>query len=192
MTSAAPVASAASDRPRLQQLYYDSVVPAIMEKHGYKSPLAVPRLTKITLNMGVGEAIADKKKLQSAMTDLEKIAGLKPVPTTARKSIAGFKSRKGYPLGCKVTLRRRRMYEFLDRLITTALPRSRDFRGLRARAFDGRGNYSLGVGEQIIFHEIQYEEVDVLRGLDVSLATTARSDDAARELLLGLGLPIQQ
>ncbi len=178
--------------PRLQQLYYDKVAPEIMKKHGYKSVLAVPRLLKISLNMGVGEAVGDKKKLQSAMEDMEKIAGLKPVQTFARKSIAGFKSRKGYPLGCMVTLRRRYMYEFLDRLITVALPRSRDFRGLRARAFDGRGNYNLGVGEQIIFHEIQYEQVDSLRGLDVALITSAGTDDAARELLLGLGVPIQQ
>ncbi|MGU9952137.1 MAG: 50S ribosomal protein L5 [Gammaproteobacteria bacterium WSBS_2016_MAG_OTU1] len=179
-------------RPRLQQHYYDNVVPEIMKKHGYKSSLAVPRLTKITLNMGIGEAAADKKKLQVAMADLEKIAGMKPIQTLARKSIAGFKTRKGYPLGCKVTLRRRRMYEFLDRLITVALPRSRDFRGLKDRAFDGRGNYSLGVNEHIIFHEIQYEEVDSMRGLDVSLATSTNDDQLARELLLGLGMPIQQ
>ena len=181
-----------STRPRLQQLYYDKVAPEIMQKHGYRSPLAAPRLLKITLNMGVGEAIADKKKLTSAMADLEKIAGLKPIQTRARKSIAGFKSRQGYPIGCKVTLRRRRMYDFLDRLITAALPRSRDFRGLRARAFDGRGNYSFGVSEQIVFHEIKYEEVDVMRGLDISLITNANNDDDARELLLGLGMPIQQ
>ena len=180
------------EMPRLQRLYYDKVVPEIMKNRGYKSPLAVPRMLKITLNMGVGEAIADKKKLQSAMGDLQKIAGCKPVQTAARKSIAGFKTRKGYPLGCKVTLRRRRMYDFLDRLITIALPRSRDFRGLRARSFDGRGNYSLGIGEQIVFHEIQYEEVDSLRGLDVSFITSAVDDDSARELLLGLGVPLQQ
>ena len=178
--------------PRLQQLYCDKIVPEIMKKRGYKSPLAVPRLLKITLNMGVGEAAGDKKKLQAAMADLEKIAGAKPVQTKARKSIAGFKTRVGYPLGCKVTLRRRRMYDFLDRLITVALPRSRDFRGLRARAFDGRGNYNLGVGEQIIFQEIQYEEVDSMRGLDISLETSAKGDEEARELLLGLGVPIQQ
>ena len=181
-----------SEMPRLQRLYYDEVVPAIMKSRGYKSPMAVPRLLKITLNMGVGGAVADKKKLQAAMADMEKIAGVRPAQTTARKSIAGFKSRKGYPLGCKATLRRRRMYDFLDRLVTVALPRSRDFRGLRQRAFDGRGNYSLGVGEQIIFHEIQYEEVDSLRGLDVSLTTSARDDDAALELLLGLGMPIRR
>lgn len=180
------------EMPRLQRLYYDKVVPEIMKARGYKSPMAVPRLVKITLNMGVGEAVGDRKKLQAAMSDLEKIAGVKPVQTAARKSIAGFKTRKGYPLGCKATLRRRRMYDFLDRLITAALPRSRDFRGLRARAFDGRGNYSLGVSEQIIFHEIQYEEVDSLRGLDVSLTTTAPDDERALELLLGLGMPIQQ
>ena len=181
-----------NEMPRLQKLYYDSVVPAVMKSRGYKSPMAVPRLVKITLNMGVGAAAADSKKLQAAMADLEKIAGVRPVRTQARKSIAGFKTRKGYPLGCKATLRRRRMYDFLDRLITTALPRSRDFRGLKMRAFDGRGNYSLGVAEQIIFHEIQYEEVDSLRGLDISLVTSARDDDAALELLLGLGVPIRR
>ncbi len=181
-----------SEMPRLQKLYYDSVVPAVMKSRGYTSPMAVPRLLKITLNMGVGAAAADKKKLQAAMADMEKIAGVRPAQTTARKSVAGFKTRKGYPLGCKATLRRRRMYDFLDRLVTVALPRSRDFRGLRMRAFDGRGNYTLGVGEQIIFHEIQYEEVDSLRGLDVSLVTSARDDDAALELLLGLGVPVRR
>lgn len=181
-----------SEMPRLQKLYYDEIVPAMMKSRGYKSPMAVPRLLKITLNMGVGAAAADKKKLTEAMEDMEKIAGMKPAQTNARKSIAGFKTRVGYPLGCKATLRRRRMYDFLDRLITVALPRSRDFRGLRARAFDGRGNYSLGVTEQIIFHEIQYEEVSSLRGLDVSLVTSAGDDDTALELLLGLGVPIQQ
>lgn len=178
--------------PRLQQLYRDEVVPQLMKKRGYQSPLAVPRLLKITLNMGVGEAVADKKKLQSAMADLEKIAGLKPIATKARKSIAGFKTREGYALGCKVTLRRRRMYDFLDRLITVALPRSRDFRGLKAKAFDGCGNYSLGVAEQIIFSEIKYEEVDSLRGLNITITTNAADDEAAREVLLGLGMPLQQ
>lgn len=182
----------AGETPRLQQLYRDTVVPAMMKSRGYASPMAVPRLLKITLNMGVGAAAADRKKLQAASADLEKIAGARPVQTAARKSIAGFKTRKGYPLGCKVTLRRRMMYDFLDRLITLALPRSRDFRGLRARAFDGRGNYNLGVGEQIIFHEIQYEEVDALRGLDISLVTSAPDDDSALELLLGLGVPIRR
>lgn len=181
-----------SGAPRLQRLYFDTIVPEIMKKRGHKSPMAVPRLLKITLNMGVGEAVGDKKHLQSAMSDMEKIAGAKPVRTSARKSVAGFKTRTGYPLGCKATLRRRRMYDFLDRLITVALPRSRDFRGLRARSFDGRGNYNLGVGEQIIFHEIQYEEVDSMRGLDISLETSAATDDEARELLLALGVPIQQ
>ena len=178
-------------RPRLQQLYEETVVPEMMKRHGFKSPMAAPRLVKITLNMGVGEAAADKKHLQAAMADMEKIAGVKPVPTAARKSIAGFKTRQGQHLGCKATLRRRRMYDFLDRLITAALPRSRDFRGLKNKAFDGRGNYNMGVSEQIIFHEIQYEEVDAMRGMDIALATTAASDDLARELLLGLGMPIQ-
>ncbi len=181
-----------SEAPRLQKLYHDTIVPAMMKSGGYSSPMAVPRLVKITLNMGVGAAAADRKKLQAAVADMEKIAGVRPAQTVARKSIAGFKTREGYPLGCKATLRRRRMYDFLDRLITVALPRSRDFRGLRARSFDGRGNYSLGINEQIIFHEIQYEEVDTLRGLDISLVTSASNDDAALELLLNLGVPIRR
>ncbi|MGI9347725.1 MAG: 50S ribosomal protein L5 [Gammaproteobacteria bacterium] len=180
------------DKPRLQALYEEQVRPQMMKQHGWKSPLATPRLLKITVNMGVGKAIVDKKKLQSAMDDMTKITAQKPVVTLARKSIAGFKLREGYPLGCKVTVRRRRMYDFLDRLITTALPRSRDFRGLRAKSFDGRGNYSFGVTEQIVFHEIQYEDIDELRGLDVTLTTNAHNDELARELLLGLGVPIQQ
>ena len=181
----------AAPPPRLAVLYRETIVPEMMKKRRWKSPLRVPRLLKITLNMGVGEAVADKKTLESAMGDLEKIAGQKPVATRARRSIAGFKIRTGFPVGCKVTLRGRRMYEFLDRLVTVALPRSRDFRGLSPRAFDGRGNYSLGVREQIIFHEIKYEAIDALRGLDVALSTNARDDGEARELLSALGLPLR-
>ena len=182
---------ARAPEPRLAVLYRQTIVPDMMKKHKWKSPLRVPRMLKITLNMGVGEAVTDKKVLEHAMGDLEKISGQKPVATRARRSIAGFKIRTGFPLGCKVTLRGRRMYEFLDRLVTVALPRSRDFRGLSPRAFDGRGNYSLGVREQIIFHEIKYEDIDALRGLDVALSTSARSDDEARELLAALGLPLR-
>ncbi|MDM5147311.1 50S ribosomal protein L5 [Candidatus Persebacteraceae bacterium Df01] len=177
---------------RLQQLYEQKIVPDIMKRHGYKSHLAVPRLSKITLNMGIGQAVADKKKLQSAMEDMTQISGQKPVQTLARKSIAGFKLREEVAIGCKVTIRRKRMYDFLDRLITTALPRSRDFRGLKAKSLDGRGNYSLGIPEQIVFHEIQYEKIDELRGLDVTITTTASDDEQALELLLALGVPIQQ
>ena len=187
---AQPPESAAPE-PRLAALYRQTIIPAMMKKHGWKSRLRVPRVLKITLNMGVGKAVADKKILENAMGDLEKIAGQKPVATRARRSIAGFKIRTGFPLGCKVTLRGRRMYEFLDRLVTVALPRSRDFRGLPPRAFDGRGNYSLGVREQIIFHEIKYEEIDEMRGLDVTLTTSARDDAEARELLSALGLPLR-
>lgn len=181
----------AAPPPRLAVLYRETVVPAMMQNRGWKSPLRAPRLLKITLNMGVGKAVADKKALDSAMADLEQIAGQKPVVTRARRSIAGFKIRAGFPIGCKVTLRGRRMYEFLDRLVTVALPRSRDFRGLSPRAFDGRGNYSLGIREQIIFHEIKYEAIDSLRGLDVALSTNARDDAEARELLAALGLPLR-
>lgn len=177
--------------PRLAALYRETVVPEMMKNHGWKSHLRVPRMLKITLNMGVGGAVADKKVLEHAMGDLEKISGQKPVVTRARRSIAGFKIRAGFPIGCKVTLRGRRMYEFLDRLVSVALPRSRDFRGLSPRAFDGRGNYSLGVREQIIFHEIKYEDIDALRGLDVALSTNARDDGEARELLSALGLPLR-
>lgn len=189
---ARPVArESEAPEPRLSALYRETVVPDMMKKRQWKSPLRVPRLLKITLNMGVGEAVTDKKVLESAMGDLEKIAGQKPVMTLARRSIAGFKIRTGFPVGCKVTLRGRRMYEFLDRLVTVALPRSRDFRGLSPRAFDGRGNYSLGIREQIIFHEIKYEAIDTLRGLDVALSTNARDDAEARELLSALGLPLR-
>lgn len=184
-------APAAETSRRLQTLYQNDIVPAWMQAHNCHSALAVPRLKKIVLNMGIGEAVNDKKMLQAAVADLERISGQKPIVTLARKSIAGFKIREGYPIGCKVTLRRQRMYDFFDRLVTLVLPRSRDFRGLPARSFDGRGNYNFGVREQIIFHEIRYENVDTLRGLDIAIETTAVTDDAARELLTKLGLPLR-
>lgn len=168
---------------RLKELYKTEIKKNLMERFGYKTPMQIPSIQKITLNMGVGEAIADKKVLQSAMDDLQKISGQKPVVTLARKSIAGFKIRDGMPIGCKVTLRRERMYEFLDRLINISIPRIRDFRGLNAKSFDGRGNYSMGVKEQIIFPEIDYDKIDALRGLDITITTSARSDDEARALL---------
>lgn len=175
---------------RLEKIYHEEIVPAWMREANLSSSLAVPRLKKIVINMGVGEAVADKKHMQAALDDLQRISGQKPVVTKARKSIAGFKIREGYPVGCKVTLRRARMYDFFDRLVSLALPRSRDFRGLSPRAFDGRGNYNLGIREQIIFHEIQYENVDALRGVDIAIETTAASDADARQLLSKLGLPL--
>lgn len=168
---------------RLQNIYNNEIRGALMERFAYSSIMQVPRITKITLNMGVGEAVADKKVLQSAIDDLTKISGQKPVPTISRKSIAGFKIREGMPIGCKVTLRRERMYEFLDRLISVAIPRIRDFRGLNPRSFDGRGSYSLGVKEQIIFPEIDYDKIDALRGLDITITTSARCDEEAKALL---------
>lgn len=191
MTNVAAAQTPNRSLSRLEDLYRREIVPAMVASREYTSVLAAPRLLKIALNMGVGEAVTDKKALQAAMADLERISGQKAIVTLARKSIAGFKIRQGYPVGCKVTLRRRRMYDFLERLITAALPRSRDFRGLPARAFDGRGNYSLGIREQIIFHEIQYENVDVIRGLDITIETSAATDDEARELLTHLGLPLR-
>ena len=176
---------------RLQHTFRDSIAPALMKQFGYTSIMQVPRITKITLNMGVGEAIADKKLLELAMGDLVKIAGQKPVTTKARKAIAGFKIRAGYPIGGMVTLRGNRMYEFLDRLVTVALPRVRDFRGISGRAFDGRGNYNLGVKEQIIFPEIEYDKVDKVRGLNISITTTAKSDDEARALLTAFRFPFR-
>lgn len=164
---------------RLQQVYKDEVAPALQQQFGYKSVMEVPRITKITLNMGVGEAVGDKKILEHAIGDMTKIAGQKPVSTKARKSIAGFKIRDGYPIGCMVTLRGPRMFEFLDRLITIALPRVRDFRGIAAKGFDGRGNYNLGVKEQIIFPEIEYDKIDALRGMNISITTTAKTDEEA-------------
>lgn len=176
---------------RLQELYRDQIIAELTGKFGYNSVMQVPKLEKITLNMGVGEAVADKKILQNAVEDLQKIAGQKPIITYARKSIAGFKIREGMPIGCKVTLRRDRMYEFLDRLITIAIPRIRDFRGLSGKAFDGRGNYTMGVREQIIFPEIDYDKVDAVRGLDISITTSANSDQEARALLEQFKFPFR-
>ena len=161
---------------RLREFYIETVVPALMSQFGYKSIMEVPRIEKITLNMGVGEAVADKKVMEHAVGDLEKIAGQKPVVTLARKSIAGFKIRDDYPVGCKVTLRKERMFEFLDRLISVALPRVRDFRGVSGKSFDGQGNYNMGVREQIIFPEIEYDKIDTLRGLNITITTTAKTD----------------
>ncbi|WP_026609175.1 50S ribosomal protein L5 [Methylocaldum szegediense] len=176
---------------RLQSLYKEKVVPELMKRFNYRSVMQVPRLEKITLNMGVGEAVADKKILQNAMDDLQKISGQKPVVTTSRKSIAGFKIREGMPIGCKVTLRRDRMYEFLDRLVNVAIPRIRDFRGLNPRSFDGRGNYSMGVREQIIFPEIDYDKIDAIRGIDITITTSAVSDEEARALLEQFKFPFR-
>ena len=176
---------------RLQQHYREKVVPELTAKFGYKSPMEVPRLTKITLNMGVSEAVADKKVMEQAVGDMSKIAGQKPVVTKARKAIAGFKIREQQPIGCMVTLRGIRMYEFLDRFVTVALPRVRDFRGISGRAFDGRGNYNIGVKEQIIFPEIEYDKVDALRGLNISITTTAKTDDECKALLAAFRFPFK-
>lgn len=177
--------------PRLEEHYRKVVSKQLMEKFGYKSVMQVPRITKITLNMGVGEAVADKKVMEHAAADLARIAGQKPLVRLSRKSIAGFKIREGLPVGCMVTLRRARMYEFLDRLINVALPRVRDFRGLNPRSFDGRGNYSLGVREQIIFPEIEYDKIDALRGMDITITTSARSNEEARALLEAFSFPLR-
>jgi len=177
---------------RLQEYYKTEVVPRLMERLEVKNPMAVPRFVKVTLNMGVGEALADRKVLENAMNDLARITGQKPVPCKARVSVASFKVREGFPIGCKVTLRRERMYEFLDRLINVAIPRIRDFRGFSARAFDGQGNYSLGVREQIIFPEINYDQIDTLRGMDISLTTTAHDDAGGRALLEAFNFPLRQ
>lgn len=176
---------------RLQQHYRDTVIKQLTEQFGYKNVMEVPKITKITLNMGVGEAVGDKKIIENAVGDMEKIAGQKAVVTKARKAIAGFKIREGWPIGCKVTLRRDRMYEFLDRLITIAIPRIRDFRGLNGRSFDGRGNYSMGVKEQIIFPEIDYDKVDALRGMDITITTTAKTDAEAKALLAAFNFPFR-
>ena len=176
---------------RLQAFYKDKVVPDLVKQFGYKSVMQVPRIEKITLNMGVGETVNDKKILDNAVGDLVKIAGQKPVVTKAKKSIATFKVRKGYPVGCMVTLRGQRMYEFLDRLVSVAIPRIRDFRGIPGRAFDGRGNYNLGVKEQIIFPEIEYDKIDSLRGLNISITTTAKSDAEAKALLVAFKFPFK-
>lgn len=176
---------------RLQQYYKETVAPELLSQFGYKSVMEVPRITKITLNMGVGEAVGDKKILDNAVADMSKIAGQKPVVTKARKSIAGFKIRDGYPIGCMVTLRGPKMYEFLDRLITIAMPRIRDFRGVSAKAFDGRGNYNIGVKEQIIFPEIEYDKIDALRGMNISITTTAKTDQEAKALLAAFKFPFK-
>lgn len=177
---------------RLQQFYKDHVVSQLIEKFGYKTPMQAPKLTKITINMGVGEAIGDKKVLDNAVADLEKIAGQKVVRTLARKSVASFKVREGYPVGCKVTLRGERMYEFLDRLINIALPRVRDFRGINPKGFDGRGNYNMGLKEQIIFPEIEFEKVDKIRGMDISFTTTASTNEEAKALLEAFNFPFKK
>jgi len=177
--------------PRLQEQYRDTVVPALMEQFGYNSVMQVPRITKITLNMGVGEAINDKKLIEFSVGNLTTIAGQKPIVTKARKSIAGFKIRDDYPIGTKVTLRRDRMWEFFDRLVNVALPRIRDFRGLSPKAFDGRGNYNLGVTEQIIFPEIDYDKIDKLRGLDIAITTTAQTDEEGKALLAAFNFPFR-
>jgi large subunit ribosomal protein L5 len=176
---------------RLQQHYREVVMPQLREQFGYRNIMEIPRLVKVTLNMGLGEAVGDKKVLEHAQSDMALIAGQKPVVTHARKSIAGFKIRQGWPIGCKVTLRRQRMYEFLDRLINVAIPRIRDFRGLSPRSFDGRGNYSLGVREQIIFPEIDYDRIDVLRGLDITITTSAYTDEEGRALLAAFNFPFR-
>lgn len=176
---------------RLQQFYKETVVGELVKQFGYKSTMEVPRITKITLNMGVGEAVADKKVLENAVGDMQKIAGQKPVTTKARTSIAGFKIRDGYPIGCMVTLRGPRMYEFFDRLVTIALPRVRDFRGVAGKGFDGQGNYNMGVKEQIIFPEIEYDKVDALRGMNISITTTAKTDAEAKALLAAFKFPFK-
>lgn len=176
---------------RLQDFYKDQVVPELIKQFGYKSIMEVPRIEKITLNMGVGEAVADKKVMEHAVSDMQKIAGQKPIVTKAKKSIAGFKIRDDYPIGCKVTLRRERMFEFLDRLVTVALPRVRDFRGVSAKSFDGRGNFNMGVREQIIFPEIEYDKIDALRGMNITITTTAGTDDEARALLAAFKFPFK-
>jgi large subunit ribosomal protein L5 len=176
---------------RFQKHYKDVVVPKLMERFGYANVMQVPRLTKITLNMGVGEAVGNKKVLENALDDMSKIAGQKPVTTKARVSVASFKIREGWPIGCKVTLRRAHMFEFLDRLVSVALPRVRDFRGVSGRAFDGRGNYNMGIKEQIIFPEVDFDQVDAMRGMDISIATTAKTDEEARALLEAFSFPFR-
>ncbi len=176
---------------RLKQYYKDSVVKAMTEQFGYTSVMQVPRIEKITLNMGVGEAVADKKVMENAVGDMEKIAGQKAIVTKAKKSVAAFKIRDDYPVGCKVTLRRERMYEFLDRLVTVAIPRIRDFRGISAKSFDGRGNYNMGVKEQIIFPEIEYDKIDAIRGMNITITTTAKTDEEAKALLSAFSFPFR-
>jgi len=175
----------------LKDRYRDEIAPKLKEELGLANVMEVPRITKITLNMGVGEAVGDKKIMENAVGDMTKIAGQKPVVTVARKSIAGFKIRDGWPIGCKVTLRRERMYEFLERLISIAIPRVRDFRGISPKSFDGRGNFAMGVSEQIIFPEINYDQVDTLRGMDITITTTARTDEEGRALLRAFNFPLK-
>ncbi|MGD8558260.1 MAG: 50S ribosomal protein L5 [Gammaproteobacteria bacterium] len=177
---------------RLGEYYKSNVIDQLTKQFNYKSVMEVPKITKVTLNMGVGEAVADKKVIQNAMDDMAKIAGQQPIVTKARKSIAGFKIRDGWPIGCKVTLRSERMYDFLDRLITIAIPRVRDFRGLNPKSFDGRGNYTMGIREQIIFPEIDYDKVDAIRGMDITFTTTANTNEEAKALLLAFNLPLKQ
>jgi large subunit ribosomal protein L5 len=176
---------------RLKEFYRTEVIKKMTEQFGYSSPMQVPRIEKITLNMGVGEAVADKKIMEHAVGDMEKIAGQKAIVTKAKKSVAAFKIRDDYPVGCKVTLRRDRMYEFLDRLVTVAIPRIRDFRGISARSFDGRGNYNMGVKEQIIFPEIEYDKIDALRGMNITITTTAKTDEEAKALLSAFSFPFR-
>lgn len=178
-----------NNKTRMQKLYEDRIRPSMIEEFGYTNPFAVPKLTKIVINMGVGEATQDKKKVEQAAAEMMAIAGQKPVIAKAKKSIATFKLREGMPIGCKVTLRRERMYEFLDRLITIAMPRIRDFRGVNPKSFDGRGNYAMGLKEQIVFPEINYDKIDKIRGMDIIIATTAQTDDEARALLRAFGMP---
>lgn len=177
---------------RLEEIYKQEIVPALREQFGYRNVMEVPRITKITLNMGVGEAVRDKKILDNAVEDMTKIAGQKPIVTLTRKSVAGFKIRDGWPIGCKVTLRRDRMYEFLDRLINVAMPRIRDFRGMNPRAFDGRGSYNMGVREQIIFPEIEYDKVDAVRGMNITITTTAKTDEEGVALLEAFNFPFRK
>ncbi|MFB3116232.1 MAG: 50S ribosomal protein L5 [Gammaproteobacteria bacterium] len=177
---------------RLEEFYKEKVIKQLTDQFAYKTVMQVPRITKVTLNMGLGEAIADKKIIEHAVSDMAKIAGQKPVVNLARKSVANFKVREGWPVGCKVTLRRERMYEFLDRLISISIPRIRDFRGFSAKSFDGRGNYSLGIKEQIIFPEIDYDKIDTLRGMDITITTTARTDDEGRALLTAFNFPLRK
>jgi large subunit ribosomal protein L5 len=178
--------------PRLREEYDNTIKAALMEEFGYKNPFEVPRLEKIVVNMGVGEAVQDSKKVNNAAEELGRISGQKPVITKAKRSIAGFKLREGMPIGCKVTLRRERMYEFLDRLVTIALPRTRDFRGLSIKSFDGRGNFAMGLKEQFVFPEIDYDKVDEVRGMDVVICTTAKTDEEARALLKAFNLPFRE
>ena len=191
MSTADKPATAAALGSRLQAHYRDTVVKQLMQQFGYKTVLQVPRIEKITLNMGVGEAVADKKIMDNAVADMTKIAGQKPLVTKSRKSIAVFKIRTGYPVGCKVTLRGTRMYEFLDRLVTVAIPRIRDFRGIPAKSFDGRGNFNFGIKEQIIFPEIEYDKIDALRGMNITITTTARSNEEGRALLAAFKFPFR-